>query len=229
MHHRITNERSQPIIICVHSRNRHATANTGTYDRNAIAMIGIEVRIRCVHPLLLFWPQLFLWQLPKQRRRRQTKNETLLDQVQGTNFVAVLCSIPFPFITTNHTESSKKKQRQSTRTRERERERERSIKRRMSAARTSGSKIVACAVGMTLGAVGIGSVWLPFFADRDQIRGLHEEQSPPTSSMLAQEIAKLQKEGLLKADNDHTGTTVPGSSSPPPPPKAPGSMWKNMK
>eukprot|EP00529_Nitzschia_sp_RCC80_P034341 CAMPEP_0113466464 /NCGR_PEP_ID=MMETSP0014_2-20120614/14283_1 /TAXON_ID=2857 /ORGANISM="Nitzschia sp." /LENGTH=104 /DNA_ID=CAMNT_0000358683 /DNA_START=109 /DNA_END=420 /DNA_ORIENTATION=+ /assembly_acc=CAM_ASM_000159 len=101
------------------------------------------------------------------------------------------------------------------------------------AARTSGSKIVGVAVGLTLGAVGFGSIWLPFFADRDQIRGLHEEQSPPTSSMLAQEIAKLQKEGLLKADNDHTATTVPGSSQqqqqqqqpPPPPPRAPGSMW----
>mmetsp|Transcript_37166 Transcript_37166/g.90128 ORF Transcript_37166/g.90128 Transcript_37166/m.90128 type:complete len:103 (+) Transcript_37166:139-447(+) len=102
----------------------------------------------------------------------------------------------------------------------------------MSAARTSGSKVVGVAVGMMLGAVGVGSIWLPFFADRDQIRGLHEEQAPPTSSMLAQEIAKLQKEGLLKADNDHTATTVPGSSSSqqqPPPPRAPGSMWKNMK
>ena len=105
----------------------------------------------------------------------------------------------------------------------------------MAAARASGSKVVGVAVGMTLGAVGIGSIYLPFFADRDQIRGLHEEQSPPTSSLLAQEIAKLQKEGLLKSDDDHTSTTVPGSSptsatnQQQPPPRAPGSMWKNMK
>jgi hypothetical protein len=106
------------------------------------------------------------------------------------------------------------------------------------AARASGSKIVGVAVAATIGAVGVGSIWLPFFADRDTIRGLHEEQSPPTSTMLAQEIAKLQKEGILRQDDDYTTTSVPGSSSAqqqqqqqqhPPPPRAPGSMWKNMK
>ena len=43
------------------------------------------------------------------------------------------------------------------------------------AARNSGSKVVAVAVAASLFAVGLGSIYLPYFADRDKLRGLHEE------------------------------------------------------
>mmetsp|Transcript_12488 Transcript_12488/g.29596 ORF Transcript_12488/g.29596 Transcript_12488/m.29596 type:complete len:92 (+) Transcript_12488:178-453(+) len=86
--------------------------------------------------------------------------------------------------------------------------------------RVSGNKAVVAAVAGTIGAVCIGAVYVPFIADRDKLRGLHEESTPPTSAMLAQEIKKLQQEGILKRDDDEN--TVANNS------KAPGSMWKNM-
>jgi hypothetical protein len=89
-------------------------------------------------------------------------------------------------------------------------------------ARSSGSKLVVAAVVGTFSAVGIGTIYLPFFADRDEIRGMHEEKGAPPSAMLAQEIKKLQKEGLLKGDAEHQ-VNIPESK------RAAGSMWKNMK
>mmetsp|Transcript_19715 Transcript_19715/g.54833 ORF Transcript_19715/g.54833 Transcript_19715/m.54833 type:complete len:99 (-) Transcript_19715:1400-1696(-) len=73
-------------------------------------------------------------------------------------------------------------------------------------ARSSGSKIVAAAIAGTFGAVGIGTIYLPFVADRDKMRGLHEEKDAPTSVMLAAEIKKLQSEGLLRKETDEDNT-----------------------
>ena len=85
--------------------------------------------------------------------------------------------------------------------------------------RSSGSRLVAMAVGGTVGVVGLSTIYLPFVADRDKMRGLHEEEAPPTSQMLAQEIRKLQKEGILKKEEEE----------PTQKPEAPGSMWKKFK
>lgn len=43
------------------------------------------------------------------------------------------------------------------------------------AVRRSGSAMVAVAVAATVTAVGVGTIYLPFIADKDHIRGLHEE------------------------------------------------------
>ena len=88
------------------------------------------------------------------------------------------------------------------------------------AARSSGNKVVISAVGAMVAALGIGTA-SPFILDRDKLRGLHEEQSPPTSAMLAQEIKKLQKEGILKGDDEETPEKKGGL--------APGSMWKRFQ
>lgn len=72
-------------------------------------------------------------------------------------------------------------------------------------------------------ALGIGTA-SPFLLDRDKMRGLHEEQSPPTSAMLAHEIKKLQNEGLLKGDDDE-GSEIPQRKEG----LAPGSMWKRFQ
>jgi hypothetical protein len=88
------------------------------------------------------------------------------------------------------------------------------------AARSSGNKVVISAVGAMVAALGIGTA-SPFILDRDKLRGLHEEQSPPTSAMLAQEIKKLQKEGTLKGDDKETPEKKGGL--------APGSMWKRFQ
>ena len=90
--------------------------------------------------------------------------------------------------------------------------------------RVSGNRAVVAAVGGTIAAVFVGSIYVPFLADRDKLRGLHEEATPPTSAMLAQEIRKLQQEGLLRKDDEHEAN-IPNAT----PAKAPGSMWKNMR
>ena len=68
--------------------------------------------------------------------------------------------------------------------------------------RVSGNKLVSTAVIGTVSAVCIGAIYVPFIADRDKLRGMHEESTPPTSAMLQQEIKKLQQEGILRSDND---------------------------
>ena len=88
-------------------------------------------------------------------------------------------------------------------------------------ARSSGSKLVATAVVGIVGALGIGTIYLPFVADRDKMRGLHEESTPPTSAMLANEIKKLQQDGILPKDDDQAEEAKPEK-------KAPGSMWKRF-
>ena len=91
-------------------------------------------------------------------------------------------------------------------------------------ARTSGSRLVATAVAGTVAAVGIGTIYLPFIADRDKMRGLHEEQDPPTAAMLAQEIKKLQKDGILPGDDKSEENEKSEGGG-----LAPGSMWKRFK
>jgi hypothetical protein len=94
------------------------------------------------------------------------------------------------------------------------------------AARVSGNKLVSMAVAGTIAMVGLGAVYVPFFADRDKLRGLHEEATPPTSALLAQEIKKLQKEGILKGDDDDNKGDDSNTQQRS---KAPGSMWKQFK
>ena len=96
----------------------------------------------------------------------------------------------------------------------------------MAAARSSGTKVVVAAVGGMVATIGIGTIYLPFFADRDKMRGLHEEDTPPTSAMLAQEIKKLQKDGILRGDDDDTAE-IPQQSERKRP--SAGSMWKVFK
>ena len=97
------------------------------------------------------------------------------------------------------------------------------------AARSSGSKVVIAAVTATLTMVGIGSIYLPFFADRDKIRGMHEEKdgAVPTGALLAQEIQKFQNEkagGNGQAEESQVQRQDSKKAA-----SAPGSMWKNLR
>ena len=61
----------------------------------------------------------------------------------------------------------------------------------MSKGGTNGSKIVMIAVATTLGALGVGTVYLPFFADRDKLRGMHEDADGNLSEKERKEYAML--------------------------------------
>lgn len=83
--------------------------------------------------------------------------------------------------------------------------------------RVDGKKIVAVVTAVTVAAVVVGEVWLPYIADRDKIRGLFEEDEVP-------EGARKEMEELMKS-----------STSIPPPQErkhqgaTPGSMWRNFR
>jgi hypothetical protein len=63
----------------------------------------------------------------------------------------------------------------------------------MAARSQSGSKLVVLAVAATVGMVGVGTIWAPFYADRDKLRGLHEEADPYLT-----ESEKRQYEALMR-------------------------------
>jgi hypothetical protein len=96
-------------------------------------------------------------------------------------------------------------------------------------ARSSGSKLVIGAVTGTLAAVGIGTIYLPFIADRDKMRGMHEEKDAPVAAMLAQEIQHFRQEkqgngGPTPQQQQQQQQQQRNAAT-----KAPGSMWKNIR
>jgi len=88
----------------------------------------------------------------------------------------------------------------------------------MSAGRSSGSKVVVIAVAGTLGVAGIGTLYLPFIADRDHMRGMDEDGGMDKK-------ARKEMEQYLKAEG--LGQQQGGGEQPKGP--KPGSMWSNMR
>jgi len=89
----------------------------------------------------------------------------------------------------------------------------------MGAGRSSGSKVVGIAVAGTVAVAGIGTLYLPFMADRDQMRGMDEAGG-------MSEKARQEMQAYLKNQNlaDKSGDDPEGSKG-----QKPGSMWSNMK
>ena len=59
--------------------------------------------------------------------------------------------------------------------------------------RTDGRKLVALAAGATIGMIGIGSIYLPFMADRDKLRGMFEEGEQTIPEGARREIKAIMK------------------------------------
>jgi hypothetical protein len=67
-----------------------------------------------------------------------------------------------------------------------------------------GSQLVLATVGLGLAALGIGTIYLPFIADKDKLRGLHEEAEPS-------EFEKREFERYIKEMGGQTGReSLPG-------------------
>ena len=68
----------------------------------------------------------------------------------------------------------------------------------------TGSKMVVVAVSAMLAALGVGTIYLPFVADKDRLRGLHEEGDVAMSGRDKREYDRMLKEmgeaGQLKQD-----------------------------
>jgi hypothetical protein len=61
--------------------------------------------------------------------------------------------------------------------------------------RTDGRKLVGIAVAMTVTALGVGTIYLPFVVDRDKLRGLFEE-----GDNAVPEGARRQMKAMAKAE-----------------------------
>lgn len=92
----------------------------------------------------------------------------------------------------------------------------------MASARNSGSRVVVMAVTGTLAAIGVGTIWLPFIADKDKVRGLHEESELDDRSRREYEamLRQMQQQG-------EGGAATP--ETPPPPARQSNSMWSRLK
>lgn len=86
----------------------------------------------------------------------------------------------------------------------------------LNAGRSSGSRVVAIAVVGTIGVTGFGTIYLPFIADRDEMRGLDEDGGMSKKDRMAMQ-AYLKKE------------KQEGQEDPPAKGPKPGSMWSNMR
>ena len=59
--------------------------------------------------------------------------------------------------------------------------------------RTDGRKLVAMAFTATVAALGVGTIYLPFMADRDKLRGLFEEGEESIPEGARREIQAIVK------------------------------------
>ena len=66
--------------------------------------------------------------------------------------------------------------------------------------RTDGRKLVALAATATIAAIGVGTIYLPFIADRDKLRGLFEEGEQAMPEGARREIQKILKAERAEAE-----------------------------
>ncbi|KAL7566753.1 hypothetical protein ACA910_017801 [Epithemia clementina (nom. ined.)] len=66
----------------------------------------------------------------------------------------------------------------------------------MSVQRRSGASVVGVVVAVTLAAVGVGTIYLPFIADRDKLRGLNEDSDKEYEKMLKAQLKEMKANQL---------------------------------
>ena len=86
----------------------------------------------------------------------------------------------------------------------------------------SGKQLVAFAVAATVGAVGIGTIYLPFMADRDKLRGLFEEGEEQIPEGARREIRDIMKKEAMERE-------IQQSEAAPQERKGAGSMWSSFR
>jgi hypothetical protein len=101
----------------------------------------------------------------------------------------------------------------------------------MSARHVSGTKLVAIAVTATLTALGVATVYLPFYADRDKLRGMHEEAGGKLSEKERREIAMLMAQMHEQQNAGEPNASQPSDDSSPFAERVrkDNSMWARMK
>lgn len=92
--------------------------------------------------------------------------------------------------------------------------------------RMNGSKMVVAAVVATVTALGIGTVYVPFFADKDKLRGMHEDGDGGLSERERREYEKY----LAHIQEQRSGSSIPHDDRPPPDRGMPkgNNMWSRI-
>jgi hypothetical protein len=99
----------------------------------------------------------------------------------------------------------------------------------MSRGGTNGSKVVMIAVATTLAALGVGTVYLPFYVDRDKLRGMHEDADSHLSEKEKKEYAMLLSQLHEQEMNGGRRANTQQEQDRPAPTRTENSMWARMK
>ena len=75
---------------------------------------------------------------------------------------------------------------------------------------SNGSKLVGAAVAATLTALGVGTIYLPFIADKDKVRGLHEDgdMTAAERKQFKEMMAKMQAEAAERKKAAQGGNSM---------------------
>jgi len=102
--------------------------------------------------------------------------------------------------------------------------------------KTDGRKVVAVAFAGIATMVGISTIWLPFFSDRDKIRGMAEDENMTEEERfqvmreMSMQLSRERSEGHSEKQKQHPNSNqgfssgLQGEHSN----QSSGSMWKNM-
>mmetsp|Transcript_14131 Transcript_14131/g.30725 ORF Transcript_14131/g.30725 Transcript_14131/m.30725 type:complete len:104 (-) Transcript_14131:198-509(-) len=98
--------------------------------------------------------------------------------------------------------------------------------------RVDGRKLVALAAAATVGAIGVGTIYLPFMADRDKLRGMFEEgeeSMPEGARREIQAIAKAEAEQQRQLQQHQTQQQLEEDPQPQRQRASAGSMWSSFR
>ncbi len=99
----------------------------------------------------------------------------------------------------------------------------------MSRSVRNGSNVVMIVVATTLTALGVGTVYLPFYADRDWLRGMHEDADSHLSEKEKKEYAMLLSQLHEQQLNGGRRASAEQEQERPTPRRSENSMWARMK
>mmetsp|Transcript_3595 Transcript_3595/g.6254 ORF Transcript_3595/g.6254 Transcript_3595/m.6254 type:complete len:102 (-) Transcript_3595:281-586(-) len=95
--------------------------------------------------------------------------------------------------------------------------------------RTDGRKIVAMATAGMVGVLGFAQLYLPYYADRDKIRGLSEEEDMPPAAReeMRRTMMAMQRQQAQEGGGGGEAGGPPQQQQQQKP-RGAGSMWKNI-
>mmetsp|Transcript_12142 Transcript_12142/g.13919 ORF Transcript_12142/g.13919 Transcript_12142/m.13919 type:complete len:93 (+) Transcript_12142:152-430(+) len=89
--------------------------------------------------------------------------------------------------------------------------------------RMEGKKVVAIATFTTLATIAVAQIYLPFYANRDMIRGMSEEEDMPKAAKREMDLEIMRQERQQQQQQQRNNENNNNNNG------AAGSMWKNFR